>query len=186
MAFSFYDSTGDTTTTVGSGVLVGTQTPPVGYQSPTAAGVVNGIQTVIRIENSFGDAWEVCESTVTISSGVVTYSRGAVIASSSGGGHVSFGPGIKTILYTIDAGHIGGAVSTVVGEKPIGVINGSNSIFTTSFDFVPLSVAVMVNGIMLSMPEEFYTTGNDTIHLSTSPVVGDIILVNYTQLSTNI
>lgn len=185
MAFSFYDSTGDSTTTVGTGSLVGTQTPPVGYQSPITAGVTDGAQTIIRIENSFGDVWEVCETTITIVSGVLTYSRGTVVASSAGGSRVSFAAGIKSIFYTVDSAHLGGAggVSSIVAsEKPTGTIDGSNSTFVTANPFVPGTLSVMVNGIELSTPEEYFTTGTNTVVLTNSPIVGDRVLVNYAQL----
>lgn len=182
MAFSFYDSTGDSTTTVGTSSLIGTLTPPIGYQSPTTAGVGNGAQTIVRIENSFGDVWEVCETVISFSSGIPTYSRGTVIASSSGGNRISFGAGTKNIFYTVDSARLALGVVVVAAEAPTGAINGVNNVFATISAFRPGSVSVMVNGVALSTPDEFYTTGTNTINLSSSPIVGDKILVNYIKL----
>lgn len=186
MPFAFYDSTGDTTTSTGVGPLIGTLTPPIGYQTPTAAGVVNNVQTVIRVETENGLFWEVCDSVVTLASGVYTYSRGSVIASSSAGSRVSFGPGVKRIYYTIDADHLASAVTNVVNEKPNGTIDNVNATFTTDFPFIPESVEVMLNGVVLSSPDDYYTVGSNTIQMMSSPVVGDKLLVNYTQLTNNI
>lgn len=67
----------------------------------------------------------------------------------------------------------------VIGENPIGVINGSNAIFTTNNSFVPESVQVFVNGINQVNGEDYFTTGNNTINMSISPIVGDRIRINY-------
>jgi hypothetical protein len=106
MALTFYDCTGDTTTSVGTGALVGTQTPPLGYRTPSGAAVPNNTETVIRIESENGATWEVCYSTITVSAGVYTYSRGQLIASSNSNARVSFGSGTKRIYYTVDAEHV--------------------------------------------------------------------------------
>lgn len=74
----------------------------------------------------------------------------------------------------------------VIGETPVGVINGSNAMFATVFPFEPDSLEIMVNGITLTKTEEYYTVGNSTIYLANSPIVGDKLLVNYTKQSTNI
>ena len=74
----------------------------------------------------------------------------------------------------------------IVGEKPNGVINNSNSTFTTDLPFDPNTIEVMVNGITLCKGDEYYTVGNYTIYLSVSPIVGDIILVNYTDVTNTI
>ncbi len=102
----YFDSTGDTTTTNGSGSLVGLSVAPTGYRIPTAAGVANGDVTVVRIQNSDNTTWEICESTLTVVSGVVTYSRGTLIASSTGS-RVSFLPGTKNIYFTISQQDMG-------------------------------------------------------------------------------
>lgn len=67
----------------------------------------------------------------------------------------------------------------VVGEIPTGAINGSNATFTTQFSFVPESVEVLVNGLAQRSPDHFNTTGTNTITLTDSPTMGEIIQVNY-------
>lgn len=69
----------------------------------------------------------------------------------------------------------------VIGEIPNGVINGSNATFTTDFNFVPQSVQLFVNGVNQYNPTHFTTSGVLTIILTTSPIVGDILTVNYTK-----
>lgn len=67
----------------------------------------------------------------------------------------------------------------VVGEIPNGSINGSNATFTTQNNFVPLSVELVLNSTIQTYGIDYYTTGVNTIILNVSPVVGDIIRVNY-------
>lgn len=67
----------------------------------------------------------------------------------------------------------------IVGEIPIGAINGSNATFTTQQNFVPLSVELILNSTIQTYGIDYYTTGVNTIILNISPVVGDIIRVNY-------
>lgn len=68
-----------------------------------------------------------------------------------------------------------------VGETPNGVINNSNATFTTLNNFAPESVELIVNGAIQSNGVDYYTTGLNTINLNISPVIGDIIRVNYKQ-----
>jgi len=70
----------------------------------------------------------------------------------------------------------------VIGETPMGAINGSNATFMTAYSFVPESVRVMVNGIRLKLLDEYTTTGLTTINLMVSPEVNDLILVDYKKI----
>jgi hypothetical protein len=72
--------------------------------------------------------------------------------------------------------------ASVVGETPIGAVNGVNASFQTAFDFIPESVAVVVNGLQLKKVDEFNTSGTRNISLSVSPNAGEIILVNYLRI----
>lgn len=69
----------------------------------------------------------------------------------------------------------------VVGETPNGIINGSNTTFTSLNNFVPLSTEVILNGTIQTYGIDYYTTGLNTIILNVSPVVGDYIRINYKQ-----
>ncbi len=72
-----------------------------------------------------------------------------------------------------------GTVDLVVGEVPIGAIDGSNASFTTAYDFVPESVEVFWSGIRLNLVSEYVTVGTQTINLTQSPQIGEVITVNY-------
>lgn len=67
----------------------------------------------------------------------------------------------------------------VKGEIPEGVLDGSNNIFTSAFDFIPESVEVFINGFNQKPIQDFNTTGTKTILLSVSPLSGEAILINY-------
>jgi len=71
--------------------------------------------------------------------------------------------------------------NTVVGESPNGTINGSNATFTTDFDFVPESVLFFRNGLAQYNPTHYTTSGTTTIILNFSPIVGDVLTVNYNK-----
>lgn len=74
-----------------------------------------------------------------------------------------------------------GTANIVVGEIPNGTINGSNATFTTDYDFTPESVLVFRNGLAQYNPTHYTTSGTTTISLNFSPIVGDVITVNYTR-----
>jgi hypothetical protein len=74
------------------------------------------------------------------------------------------------------------ANSSVKNETPIGLINGSNTTFTSLNNFVPQSIEVFVNGLIQQKIIEFNTIGNTTITLNFSPTVGEIITINYIKL----
>lgn len=74
-----------------------------------------------------------------------------------------------------------GSSNIAVGEIPNGTINGSNATFTTDYDFVPESVLVFRNGLAQYNPTHYTTSGTTTINLNFSPIVGDVLTVNYTK-----
>lgn len=67
----------------------------------------------------------------------------------------------------------------VIADVPSGAVNGSNATFLTTFDFIPESVQVFVNGVFQKKTEDFNTSGTNTIILAVSPLTGEVILVNY-------
>lgn len=69
--------------------------------------------------------------------------------------------------------------SFVIGETPSGVINGSNATFTTLQSFVPLTVELILNSTIQTYGIDYTTSGTNTINLNVSPIIGDIIRVNY-------
>lgn len=68
----------------------------------------------------------------------------------------------------------------VVGETPVGAINGSNATFTTAYNFDPDTLELFANGIRQQVGTHYTTSGTTTITLGFSPVVGDTVTVNYT------
>ena len=67
----------------------------------------------------------------------------------------------------------------VIGEIPNGAINGSNATFTTLQNFVPLTTELILNSTIQTYGIDYITTGTNTIILNVSPIVGDIIRINY-------
>lgn len=67
----------------------------------------------------------------------------------------------------------------IIGETPNGSINGQNATFTSQNNFAIDSLSVFVNGINIINGVDYYTTGQNTIILNVSPVVGDYIRINY-------
>lgn len=72
-----------------------------------------------------------------------------------------------------------GGADFVIGETPNGAINGSNATFTTLQNFDPLTVELILNSTIQTYGIDYTTTGTNTIILNVSPIVGDIIRVNY-------
>jgi hypothetical protein len=79
-------------------------------------------------------------------------------------GSNSFGPGTSTL---------------VVNEIPAGAVNGSNTTFTASNNFMPASVAATINGLEQIPGIDFTTSGSSTIIFTQSPETGDIIRLTY-------
>lgn len=131
-----YNSTGDTTTTTGTGALTGAGTAPdASYQTPTAAGVANGDVIVIRIAD--GSEWEVCESTVTVATGVYTYSRGALLASSTGS-RINFSAGTKNIYIAVAMNSSGKLHGDIVTEYNFSFTDVTTAdVSTTKHGLVP-------------------------------------------------
>jgi hypothetical protein len=77
------------------------------------------------------------------------------------------------------AGPSGSVSSIVVDQVPTGLINGSNATFTTPTPFVPETVDPFLNGVRQHRPDDYNTSGNNTIQLTQSPGVGERLTVNY-------
>lgn len=70
----------------------------------------------------------------------------------------------------------------VIGEIPVGLINGSNATYTSLNDFIPETLEVKLNGLSLTKTLDYNTIGNNTINFFISPLVGEKILINYIKL----
>lgn len=76
----------------------------------------------------------------------------------------------------------GASTEWVIGETPTGAVKGSNTTFTTEFDFVPESVEVFLETCHLGLLDDYNTSGNNTITFYVSPLTGEKIKVNYQKL----
>lgn len=76
----------------------------------------------------------------------------------------------------------GGGSADLLVEDLIGVINGSNATFTSTYDFVIASVMVYVNGLMQHKIINWNNTGTKTIIFTDSPMVGDLLQIAYIKL----
>lgn len=71
--------------------------------------------------------------------------------------------------------------NVILNETPSGVIDGSNTTFTTANNFVPESLCVQVNGLAQKPIDHFITIGSNTFDMNESPQVGDFLLVCYQE-----
>lgn len=69
----------------------------------------------------------------------------------------------------------------IIGEIPIGALNGSNATFAAANDFIPETVQVFINGVASKRSEEFVTSGARGITLSVSPGANEGVLINYVK-----
>lgn len=60
-------------------------------------------------------------------------------------------------------------------------IDGSNTIFNTSYNYESETIEVYLNGLKLrrGISNDFDELSNDEIIMSYSPLVGDVLTVNY-------
>ena len=70
----------------------------------------------------------------------------------------------------------------VHNETPSGIINGTNALFNSLSPFVPESLQVYVNGLLIKPIDEWVNIGNNQIRLQFSPGNGESILINYIKL----
>lgn len=69
----------------------------------------------------------------------------------------------------------------VYGAVPEGSLDGVNATFIAPDAFVPESVQVYLNGLLLTKLSDYNTSGVRTIILFSSPSSSERILVNYTK-----
>lgn len=90
-------------------------------------------------------------------------------------------PSLTLHMGGVVTGLSGGGTSTVIHEIPTGAINGSNNLFNTLFNFVPGGVAVYLEGVALTIVDDFQTVGTSTIQLTTPPQTGEHLTVSYVK-----
>ena len=76
----------------------------------------------------------------------------------------------------------GSTVDAYKEELANGVVNGVNPFFTSSFEFVPETLSVFVNGLKMRSVFDYTTTGTNTIQFLVSPEVGDVISLQYFKI----
>ncbi|MEP7197242.1 MAG: hypothetical protein ABI851_12040 [Saprospiraceae bacterium] len=88
----------------------------------------------------------------------------------------------QPIELVLKTNNISASSLEVKNEIPMGLVDGSNPTFTSYNLFIPETIQVYMNGVRNKIGYDFITIGNDTILFSTSPINGDIILIDYQKL----
>lgn len=74
--------------------------------------------------------------------------------------------------------------SIVQNEVPTGSVNGSNTVFTTAYDFVNTKITVILNRTELKLNEDYTVTDSNEVTLTTAPATNDDIWVHYVRSDT--
>jgi len=85
---------------------------------------------------------------------------------------------VKVYNYPPYSSQGGGGALPII-ENAIGLINGSNAIFTSTYPFILSTLQVFENGQLLNIGIDYINTNNQTIQLNFSPEVGEIIKFIY-------
>lgn len=86
-----------------------------------------------------------------------------------------------TVVATSPAGSTGVTGEEVFNETPSGAINGSNAIFTTAYAFATGATRVYLNGLRMTLGDDYTETGTTTISFATAPISGDTLRIDYTK-----
>ena len=108
-----------------------------------------------------------------------TYPQAVTLNINDSTGEISVFTRPQNVVIEFNGSLATSAGSFVIGETPAGTINGSNATFTTAQGFEPASVSVFLNGVNIINGVDYITTGQNTILLNVSPVIGDYLRVNY-------
>lgn len=76
----------------------------------------------------------------------------------------------------------GGSGTLVYGELPDGIIDGTNTVFTTVHSFQASTTCLYRNGLREVLSEGYVETTSTTLTVSSAPFVGDVMAVDYTIL----
>lgn len=71
-----------------------------------------------------------------------------------------------------------GSANWVIGEVPLGAINGINATFTAFNTFVPSSLAVYLNGLRQRIVDDYQVSGN-AITFLVSPLPNEHLSIDY-------
>lgn len=109
------------------------------------------------------------------SSGQVMVSNGTIMAAQTISGDATIdGSGVVTLVSSVVK-----EADVVTEEIPTGSINGSNTSFSLANTPVTGSVRVYLNGIRQRSGGNDYSISGTTITMTSAPVSGDVLLVDY-------
>lgn len=74
--------------------------------------------------------------------------------------------------------------SIITNETPTGLVNSSNTVYTTAHDFVATKISVYVNRTRLKLNEDYTETASNGVTLTVAPTTGDDIWVDYVRSDT--
>ena len=64
-------------------------------------------------------------------------------------------------------------------ETPIGPVNGTNKVFTTTFSYQDERTYLYKNGQQLIVPDDYIESADKELTLTFAPVDGDVLFVQY-------
>ncbi len=120
MALVRVDSTGESTTTTGTGTVTLSGSAVTGFRTFSAASIANGSTVRYRIQDAANTEWETGEG--TYNSGTGTVSRDTVYASSNAGSLVNFSAGTKAVIVVMTAADFGSFAASAISFTPAGTI----------------------------------------------------------------
>jgi hypothetical protein len=144
-------------------------------QSQNGIYVFNGtFSAMTRATDS--NAWdELTGSLVYVDEGT-TYGDKRFFCTSNSGGTL----GSTAVIYSQDIGGSLTPTNFVTEETPSGSINGSNTLFTLANTPTTGTVKVYLNGMRLkSGASNDYTISGTGINMTTAPISGDVLFVDY-------
>ena len=79
----------------------------------------------------------------------------------------------------------GGSIADqlVIGEVPSGVIDGSNTTFTTAYNVFGTAIDVYLNGLLQKRGDDYTFTSPNTIIFTNAPISGSNLLCDYIKAS---
>ena len=71
-----------------------------------------------------------------------------------------------------------GAGAGTLNETPVGVVDGSNTLYATAQPFIAGTLRVYLNGLRLSQPQDF-VEGDQSFTMNYAPLASDLLVVDY-------
>lgn len=125
---------------------------------------------------SDSDAWDELVGTLVYVDQGTTYGEARFFCTANTGGTL----GSTAVTYVQDGSGTLSTSNFVTEETPSGSINGSNTAFTLANTPTAGTLKVYLNGLRLkSGAGNDYTLSTATITMTTAPVSGDVLLVDY-------